>query len=590
LFSCAYAHAQSSPQIDESTIKQLQAIEAAKAKRTAAQTKISSDLLGAIKATTGEPVIADAPNVKATAHTLEKVKDGQISVDIKGNMTPALQAFIESQGGQVTANLPAYQASTAKIPIDKVESLAERPEVKSIDATPRAIRNQSIPMLQNREGDIAHDAAQARMQFNTTGSGVKVCVISDSVDFLDQAKMNGSVDNVDVLPGAAGSGTGEGTAMLEIIHRIAPGATLGFATGDGGPNVMAQNIGRLADAGCTIIVDDLSYSNESPFQDGVIAQEVNAVSGRGVLYFSSAANSGNKLHDQSGTWEGDFVADSVAIPIGNQIGHLHLFAPGVNANGVTSAGIRGRVDLFWNDPLGDSTGADPNRKRNAYYLFVVDGQGNIVSSGNTVMQGTQDPHQTASAAIGQKILIFQPPDTEDRFLHLDTNRGRLQVGTTGSTRGHNAAGGANVFTVASVSAQNRTQPFTGGTTVHIDNWSSDGPRRIFYMPNGSPATPGDLTHTGGSLLGKPDISAANCVTTDVPDFAPFCGTSAAAPQAAAIAALIMSHRPSLTPAQIRTILTSTSLDIETQGWDNASGFGIVMPGPALAAAGRLVSE
>jgi subtilisin family serine protease len=584
LFSCAHLYAQNSPPINEGTIKQLQAIEAAKANRTPAQAKISSDLLGAIKARTGEALIAGAPSLKATAHTLEKLENGQISVDIKGEMTPALQAYIESQGGQVTANLPAYQASTAKIPIEKVESLAERPEVKSIDATPRAIRNQSVPMLQNREGDIAHAAAQARMQFNTSGSGVKICVVSDSVDFLDQAKINGSLGDVDVLSGAAGSGTGEGTAMLEIIHRIAPGAALGFATGDGGPNVMAQNIGKLADAGCKIIVDDLSYSNESPFQDGVIAQEVNAASGRGVLYFSSAANSGNKMNSQAGTWEGDFVGDTVAIPIGNQIGHLHLFAPGVNANGVISAGISGRVDLFWNDPLGDSMNANPNRKRNEYDLIVVDAQGNIASTGNTIMQGTQDPHQTASAAIGQELWIFQPPGMDNRFLHLDTNRGRLQIGTAGSTHGHNAAGGANVFTVASVSAQNRTLPFTAGATVHVDEWSSDGPRRTFYASNGTPFTPGDLTHTGGLLLQKPDISAADCVTTDVPDFAPFCGTSAAAPHAAAIAALIMSYRPSLTPSQIRTILSSTSLDIETQGWDNASGFGIVMPGPALVAA------
>jgi Subtilase family len=65
-------------------------------------------------------------------------------------------------------------------------------------------------------------------------------------------------------------------------------------------------------------------------------------------------------------------------------------------------------------------------------------------------------------------------------------------------------------------------------------------------------------------------------------------TSAAAPHAAAIAALIIAYQPAITLAQLRAILTKTSLDIEVDGWDSASGYGIVMPGPALAAAATVV--
>src|SRR5262249_18510621 len=162
--------------------------------------------------------------------------------------------------------------------------------------------------------------------------------------------------------------------------------------------------------------------------------------------FSSAANSGNSINHQSGTWEGDFVAHSVAVPIGGRTGHLHEFAPGITANAVTAAGEDGRGDLFLNNPLGDSTSPGPHRKRNEYDLFVINAQGDIISSGNTVMQGAQDPHQTVAVRQGQKLLIFQPPGMDNRFLHLDTNRGRLQVGTTGSTHGHNASGATNAFT------------------------------------------------------------------------------------------------------------------------------------------------
>ena len=45
---------------------------------------------------------------------------------------------------------------------------------------------------------------------------------------------------------------------------------------------------------------------------------------------------------------------------------------------------------------------------------------------------------------------------------------------------------------------------------------------------------------------KPDITAADGVSTSVPGFAPFFGTSPAAPRAAAIAALVLSGNPGAT--------------------------------------------
>ena len=75
-----------------------------------------------------------------------------------------------------------------------------------------------------------------------------------------------------------------------------PNAELYFATAFGGTAGFAQNIRNLQAAGCTIIVDDVGYSVESPFQDGqvgtsptnggIIAQAVKDVAAAGVLYFS----------------------------------------------------------------------------------------------------------------------------------------------------------------------------------------------------------------------------------------------------------------------------------------------------------------
>src|SRR5262249_16701830 len=104
---------------------------------------------------------------------------------------------------------------------------------------------------------------------------------------------------------------------------------------------------------------------------------------------------------------------------------------------------------------------------------------------------------------------------------------------------------------------------------------------VFFNSNGTPITPGNFSSTGGALRAKPDIAAADNVSTSVPGFETFPGTSAAAPHAAAIAALLLSFNPNLTAAEVRTALTSTALDIEGVGNDRDSGAGIVMGRAAL---------
>src|SRR5207249_592096 len=81
------------------------------------------------------------------------------------------------------------------------------------------------------EGDVAHRANEARVSFNVTGAGVKVAVLSDSVDHLETSQASGDLGAVTVLAGQSGvPATGEGTAMLEIVHDVAPGAELYYAT------------------------------------------------------------------------------------------------------------------------------------------------------------------------------------------------------------------------------------------------------------------------------------------------------------------------------------------------------------------------
>jgi hypothetical protein len=189
---------------------------------------------------------------------------------------------------------------------------------------------------------------------------------------------------------------------------------------------------------------------------------------------------------------------------------------------------------------------------------------------------------------GLRIMIgrfFGAP----RFMHLSINRGTFDPAgtgltayeTAGQTSGHSAA--ADALSVAATPAHSSFAPgqpdgpYPGafsGTNVS-ETFTSDGPRRMFFAPDGTPYTPGNFLSTGGIVRNKPDITAADGVATTVAGFQPFFGTSAAAPNAGAIAALLLDARPGASAAQVRYALTATAIDIEATGWDRNTGAGIV---------------
>jgi subtilisin family serine protease len=108
---------------------------------------------------------------------------------------------------------------------------------------------------------------------------------------------------------------------------------------------------------------------------------------------------------------------------------------------------------------------------------------------------------------------------------------------------------------------------------------------MFFNSNGLPLAPGDFLMATITVppLSKPDFTAADCVITGVSlgGSTTFCGTSAAAPHAAAIAALALDAQPDLTAAQLRAAMTASAIGI---GAAIDSGAGIVMaPGTVNAA-------
>jgi hypothetical protein len=560
LWGCSAALAQQlSDEASANFEKQVKILMEEKAALTPVQRKVNSSIIRQLHKRVLRDQIDLLPQLKSDVILTDK---NEVLTDIKANVSDSLLELIRANGGTIINQFPHYRAIRALLPITAVEVIAAHPDVQFID--------KAVPCTTNKtntsEGDVAHNAPVVRTK-GFAGAGIKVGVLSDSVDYLSQVQASGDLPAVTVLSGQSGvPGTGEGTAMLEIVYDLAPSAPLYFATAYNSPANFATNIINLKNAGCKVIVDDVMYFNESPFQDDIISQAVSTVTSAGVLYFSSAGNSGNVHSGTSGTWEGNFVDNGSG---------RHVFSTGVTMDLITASPSQGVITLQWSDPLGGST--------NDYDLYALDSGGNVLAVSNTVQNGTQDPYEaltwSGGSIAGIYLAINKHAGAANRFLHLETGRSRLQYNTHGVTKGHCTVESA--FGVAAVSAAGRTTPFTGSQT--LETFTSDGPRRIFYNPNGTAITPGNFLATGGKVRNKPDITAADGVLTATglynSAFNPFYGTSAAAPHAAAIAALLLSsHRGG--PNQIRNALIKGALPTPPV-WNEYAGFGIIMGDRAL---------
>src|SRR5207302_2460910 len=105
-------------------------------------------------------------------------------------------------------------------------------------------------------------------------------------------------------------------------------------------------------------------------------------------------------------------------------------------------------------------------------------------------------------------------------------------------------------------------PADGPKVIAVGAVDQDG-RRLSYSSCGSK-----------SCTSKPDF-AAEVPFPSLWRERPFAGTSAAAPQAAALAALLWSHHPGWTADEVRMAMRSSVRDLGPPGFDLETGFGLL---------------
>ncbi|MFH1262971.1 MAG: S8 family serine peptidase [Pseudomonadota bacterium] len=463
-------------------------------------------------------------------------------------------------------NLGIVQAWIPNEEIDRVASLS----------FVRNIRPPKYPVLRTggtmTEGDavVRGDILRAS---GFTGSHARVGVISDGVDNLAESVASGDLPSGITTHGTCTMPTtcNEGTAILEIIHDIAPGAALSFGA-VGTDLEFIQRLDDLEADNCQIIIDDLGFYDEPVFEDGQIALAVKAKTDSGIIYVSSAGNDGES------SYQADF----------NNNGGYHDF--GVTAGETSDLGMKvflpagGWFDVYfqWNDKFGTGVVND--------YTLEFRINGTPIPTPTPIPTTTTTPTPTP-IENPLRIVTFPYNTTYPSVQHVEVRVKKLSgadrriqlffmgygypeeyVTPQGSIFGHPAI--ADVLAVGAIRYSTPTQ---------IEYFSSLGPSLIYYdntvAPSGTP-TPFPTP----TIRAKPDVAGIDGVSVSgAGEFhTPFYGTSAAAPHVAAVAALLYDPDISTDKIAIRNAIRQSAVDLGTAGFDNTYGYGRVDAGRAAA--------
>ena len=558
-----------------------------KATRTAVEQKMTSDVLEVVK------------QYQVNGNTLQK-RPGQLTpqsfspiqpashpkVDtldrvyvylhlIKGHSSAEVIPVLTSLGGEADFINDKFLLIQAWVPVVKLSVIAGLPATGLIDLIIPPGHNTG-PVTSEGDSRLRSDIARAVMP-GATGNGVKVGVMSDDCGSVENL-VNPRITNGELGAGTTvlidnlgGGRTHEGLAMMEIVQDVAPSAQIYFATAATGEGQFATNIGSLASAGCKVITDDEIYFDEPVFEDGIVAQEVNTVAtSNNVVYTSSSTNVGNSNY--FGIYNplaGQNVGNTGGGPF-----NVHNYGAGAFLNSFTFPG--GGTTLFfiltWDDQYGASG--------NDFDLYVVN-QNNTVTFGSSTntQNGTQNPNEVVSltnngASITCNIIIVRKgvsggdPNPTPRMKLAIWQGIPMQFGTTASsTWGHACATGA--IGCGAIGADRNSTIGSENNYINLEAFSSQGP--VYMVQFGAGLVGGNRPLLSTRI--KPDVASFDGVTTSVPGFAPFYGTSASAPHAAGLAAQVISMFPGLTSSQYRTVIENGCIDYGAAGKDNAYGFG-----------------
>lgn len=306
----------------------------------------------------------------------------------------------------------------------------------------------------------------------------------------------------------------------EIVHRLAPDAELLFANWD--PDQPDSFLGAVLwarDRGARIICCSLVMPTWSDGDGrGMLHEKLTELLSKDgsaeALFFACTGNMAERH------WSGDY----------RDFNGVHAWRPGQTRNRVTPWGAESvSIELY----------AQPGA---AYELSVIDAVRSVeVKRVQTVEAGgvVATAARIEPGKDRQYLVQVTPTGGKPGRFHLAVLSANLEISTPESSIPF-PGDGAEVITVGGIDDQGKRRPF-----------SACGP-------------------ISRSL--KPDLMAEVPVPVQSRP-QPFAGTSAAAPQAAGLAAVLWSRHPEWTASEVRSALIRAAVDLGPPGHDFETGHG-----------------
>jgi hypothetical protein len=520
----------------------------------------------------------EAPTGSLTAAGLSpgaSVRLGPLCV-VEGWVGAASLAQVASVAGVTRVEVPSYAIHRGP------RTLASRQGAKStlrprpsIALNPRSAAGSSVSIDHN--GALIMRADQFVAQTGVTGAGVMVGVQSTGVASISVIESRHELPTVKVVSPAGGSANAsadEGTALLEEVYAVAPGAGLAFCEPDTFVGYTSC-LGQLVKAGATILVDDVVFTQG----DLLTSDNTNIQAIEQFL----AQNPTVAMFTAVGNYDGSYWEGMYTPVLGSSVGLAPMTCP---ANGTTqtdtyftefdgssnqtltvSQGENFPVTFAWSDPPGHNSS-----KFDLYWVGTV----NSASDGCLSYAAATDNHATHSLSLpaaNYRLYIGTPDNSAaGKFL-------KLWFGGDGVTSISDPKGGSVITPqafaqgVVSIGAVNGSDA-VGNT---IESFSSTGPITVSFPTTGTLQAPILVAPDGISV----DATGTYFASYLFPD-GNFYGTSASAPNAGAVAALILSAFPALSVSQVVTALQKGATQLGASAPDGTFGYGRVDALGALA--------
>jgi subtilisin family serine protease len=509
---------------------------------------------------------------------IDAIAKGDPSVLLKGLRALGMKS-IAVHGRIISGQLPLSA-------VDKLDTLASLNEVKSS----QMITSQGSV---HSKGDHAQKSDTARQRFSVSGKGVTIGVLSDSYNCLNGEKKDKASkdlpEHVLVVEEALDceGRTDEGRALLQIIHDIAPQAKLLFHTGENGLANSANAILKLAfQHKADVIIDDMKSISANFFQEDAITQAINKVVSSGVTYVTAAGNSGRNSYQHA---YNEYINTAFTL-------NAHDFDPSATVDIYQRIhvveGFAINLLLQWASPAYSISGS-PGTQTDLDIFIFNEAHSKIVAAstfgniGRDPVELIQFFNPENSGETNFDIMITKAsgenPSTL-KYIILNSVNTIIQEHHTqsGGLFGH-----ANAPSTITVGAANYLEtPAFGTSPPLLQNFSSAGGLSLQFDAEGHDITPLSATQ-------KPDIIAPDNVNTtffgirdsDNDGKPNISGTSASAPHAAGVIALLLETNKNLQPIDIKKILQQTSIDIFQRndekktsignGFDFDSGYGLI---------------